>query len=157
MVIEPTAPELLTVRDFADRANISSQYVYKIINSKLANFVTTVDGKRLINADALKLFADDTNTSNIEVANDNMEKLLDSMQQLIDTLQVENARLVSQLDTKDRQISAINERLHESHAITMKLTDRQQVLLQAAIDEAENTVIEPVKVETRKFKWPWQK
>lgn len=139
MVIESptTVPELLTVRDFADRANVSSQYVYKLLNSKLAAYVTTVDNRKLISSDALKLFAEDINAPTTEVANEYMEKLFESYRLTIDCLQVENSRLASQLEVKDLQIQSASDRLHESHVITMQLTDRQQQLYLTAIADAE--------------------
>lgn len=114
--------------------------------------------RTLISAEALPLFAEGINAPTTEVANEYMEKLLDSYQVTINQLQVENSRLASQLEVKDLQIQSASDRLHESHVISLQLTDRQQALLQAAIDEEDHPVtIEPVKVETRKFKWPWQK
>lgn len=135
MVIEPTTPsaELLTVAEFADKVNLTTQYIYKILNGKLAAYVTTVGNKKLISSEALILFTGESNT----VDNNDSDSLLKSMQQSITILQQEIDLLTAQLAVKDEQLSGIIDRLHESHVITLQLTDRQQQLLQAAIDEAE--------------------
>lgn len=93
--------------------------------------------KGVSRVEALPLFAEDINAPTTEVANEYMEKLLDSYQVTINQLQVENSRLVSQLEVKDLQIQSASERLHESHFITLQLTDRQQQLYITAIADAE--------------------
>lgn len=135
MVIEPTTPsaELLTVAEFADKVNLTTQYIYKILNGKLAAYVTTVGNKKLISSEALSLFSD--------VSTDDSDSLLKSMQQSIDILQREVELLTAQLQVKDTQLTATDERLHEANSISMSLSERGKQLLQAAIDEeiAEST------------------
>jgi len=159
MVIEPITPsaELLTVAEFADKVNLTTQYIYKILNGKLAAYVTTVGNKKLISTDAIILFTGESNT----VDNNDSDALLKSMQQSIDILQREVELLTAQLQVKDTQLTATDERLHEANSISMSLSERGKQLLQAAIDEeiAESTHTDtpdpPPDVPTPPVKMKW--
>lgn len=135
MVIEPInhTPELYTVEEFAAAIHVTSQHVYRLCKAKLQPFVTDVNGQKYIKSDALNLF---NVGENIVDTNDNKN---DNMiqRELIDALQAEIELLRDQLQIKDQQILAASDRLHESHAITMKLTERQQQLYSTAIADAE--------------------
>lgn len=148
MIIESATPtpELLTVAEFADKADVTTSYIYKILSTKLADYVTTVANKKLISSEALSMFIGESNA----VDNDNMEKLLNSYQLSITILQQEIELLTAQLKVKDEQLLSADSRLMESHSITMKnlnLTENQQRLLQAAIDEVEHPAPEPITIE----------
>ena len=134
MVIEPiSTSELLTVAEFAKAADKSAQHIYRLLSTKLAPFVTIVNEQKMIKSEALQLFTPDTTFDN---SGDN--KLTTALQQTIDTQAAHIEQLYLQLAVKDEQLSGIIDRLHESHVITLQLTDRQQQLLQAAIDESES-------------------
>lgn len=48
--------EYLTVKDFAAAANISHQYVYKVLKTRLKPYVKRVNGKMMIHSSAIDLF-----------------------------------------------------------------------------------------------------
>jgi len=155
MIIESTS-ELLTVAEFAKAADVTTSYIYKILSTKLQPFVTDLNGKKLISSEALSLFSGESNT----VDNDNMEKFVTSLQQSITILQREVDLLTAQLKVKDEQLASADARLHESNSISMSslnLSERQQQLYLAAINETESNVSEPPKPVKKRFRWPWSK
>ena len=133
MVIEPiSTSELLTVAEFAKAADKSAQHIYRLLSTKLQPYVTIVNEQKMLKSEALQLFTPDTTFDN---GADN--RLTTALQQTIDTQAAHIEQLYLQLAVKDEQIKSASDSLHESHVITLQLTDRQQQLLQAAIDEAD--------------------
>lgn len=147
MVIEPiTQPsELLTVAEFAKAADKSAQHIYRLLSTKLQPYVTIVNDQKMIKSEALQLFTPDTTFDN---GSDN--RLTTALQQTIDTQAAHIEQLYLQLAVKDEQIKSASDSLHESHVITLQLTERQQQLLQSAIADAEameRAETEPVTAE----------
>lgn len=177
-----------TVTEVANELLVSDVLIYKKINKtlreQLAPFVTkeirngkkvttlSDEGIEIIKCSLDTLTIDNDNDSK-PMANDNPDLLttlvnnlrsqLSEKDRQIDKLFEQLSAKDNQIAEKDKQLANADNRLMESHSITMKnlnLTERQQALLQAAIDEAEQPgpePVQPVKVETRKFKWFWQK
>ncbi len=112
--------EFLTISEFATKAGVSRQAVYKQLTTKLTNYVKVDNGKKLINKEALELFVNsvDTPGDNIRAQNDNL------LSSVIETLQ-------QQLKAKDEQIEALqeqNKRLAELMTETLQISKAAQTL-----------------------------
>lgn len=96
--------EYLSVKQFSERAGVSSQAVYKQLNNKLKKFKKVENGKTYVNIRGLSYFVS-TNSTNVvqpvEQLSTNVEQPVEQMIEL----------LKEQLKAKDEQIRALNEQL----------------------------------------------
>lgn len=125
--------EYLTVKEFAEKANITKQAAYQQIKGRLKPFIKVEQGKTLIESSALSKFyneqeirenSSDKSTcsrfsSQVEQAGKSAvdEKLLELLQQQLELNK-------QQLEMKDKQIEELNSRLAEA----LKTVDQQQQL-----------------------------
>lgn len=106
--------EYLSVKQFSERAGVSSQAVYKQLNNKLKKFKKVENGKTYVNIRGLSCFVS-TNSTNVE----------QPVEQMIELLK-------EQLKAKDEQIRALNEQLKakdETLKNAMRITENTQILL----------------------------
>lgn len=106
--------EYLSVKQFSERAGVSSQAVYKQLNNKLKKFKKVENGKTYVNIMGLSCFVS-TNSTNVE----------QPVEQMIELLK-------EQLKAKDEQIRALNEQLKakdETLKNAMRITENTQILL----------------------------
>lgn len=115
--------EYIAVSDFAKRANRSRQYIYSQLDKPLLSKYVKIDrtgrtAKKLINTEALKLFAD---KQFCQV--DSKHKVnVDSNAALVDSLR-------SQIMSQQAQIASLNEQILNLH----RLLDQQQQLALAQL------------------------
>lgn len=117
--------EYLSVKQFSERAGVSSQAVYKQLNNKLKKFKKVENGKTYVNIRGLSCFVA-TNSTNVvqpvEQLSTNVEQQVEMMIEL----------LKEQLKAKDEQIRALNEQLKakdETLKNAMRITENTQILL----------------------------
>lgn len=106
--------EYLSVKQFSERAGVSSQAVYKQLNNKLKKFKKVENGKTYVNIRGLSCFVA-TNSTNV----------VQPVEQMIELLK-------EQLKAKDEQIRALNEQLKakdETLKNAMRITENTQILL----------------------------
>lgn len=106
--------EYLSVKQFSERAGVSSQAVYKQLNNKLKKFKKVENGKTYVNIRGLSCFVA-TNSTNV----------VQPVEQMIEVLK-------EQLKAKDEQIRALNEQLKakdETLKNAMRITENTQILL----------------------------
>lgn len=106
--------EYLSVKQFSERAGVSSQAVYKQLNNKLKKFKKVENGKIYVNIRGLSCFVS-TNSTNV----------VQPVEQMIELLK-------EQLKAKDEQIRALNEQLKakdETLKNAMRITENTQILL----------------------------
>lgn len=100
--------QYITVSEFAERANISKQRVYQLLNKRLREFVKVVDSKKMLDITALKSFKSQEGCSNIQEGCSSIEQeqnsTLDLLKTTIDMLQ-------KQLEEKDKTIHELTEAL----------------------------------------------
>lgn len=132
--------ELLTIKEFAEAAGVSSQAVYQRLNKSLQGYVVEVDGKKHLKKEALELFEGaEQKPENKAVEQDSIN--LDK--ELIKTLQTTITILQGQLETKDEQIAELNARLKEAlelnkGQVLLSVAERQQLpIAQDAADPEE--------------------
>lgn len=100
--------QYITVSEFAERANISKQRVYQLLNKRLKEFVKVVDSKKMLDITALESFKSQEGCSNIQEGCSSLEQeqnsTLDLLKTTIDMLQ-------KQLEEKDKTIHELTEAL----------------------------------------------
>lgn len=170
--------EYISVKEFAEKAGISVQAVYKGLNNRLNQYVKLVDNQKMLNIRALQevygieveqLIKPELTTNSTEGLTNNNDVMIDTLLEQIEVLKneldVKNEQIKEkdkQLKEKDNQIAALNIRLEESH----RLLDQQQQLqamekkIQALEDKKENVIVEPapeVQMPEKKHWWNFWK
>ena len=124
--------EFLTISEFAKRAGVSRQAIYKRLDGDLQPWLTVDNGKKLINSKALELFADNQNVNQV-YSNETLSRMVSMLEKELD---IKN----KQIDTLNHQVEELNDRLKESHI----LIGRQQEL-QAISEKKEEAPAEPAE------------
>jgi len=131
------------VTEFSRLSKLSRQTVYNKLSNELSDYVKIIDGKNVIDSEALQLFVkEDDNV----VQNDSpidVNSLVVFLQNQILTQQEEHRQ---QINVKDLQIAELNNRLREANQIH----SNNQVLL---LGTQETKQIEP----PAKKKWQFWK
>lgn len=132
--------EWITVKEFADRAGISVQAVYKQLNKRLKPYLIVMNGTKMLNIKALEEVYEKTEDEPIKPKVD--ERLLN--------------QLLNQLAEKDRQISELHRllattqmQLTESLHTVQMLEDKQKAEQQGEQKEQE---VEPDRTEDEDIK-----
>lgn len=128
-------PTYATVKEFAERAGVTTQAIYKRLPTDLKEY--TIQGKKgkLINIKALRLFEvlePDSIMQPVEQPTDNL--LTDILKNQLDTLNM-------QLELKDKQIEMLSKALEESIKLSTSLQDQ----IQLSLDEPESIEEETFK------------
>lgn len=144
--------EKISITEFAKRANVSRQAVYKRltnIDDNLIKYVNTVDGKKMLDIQALK------DVYGIEVdkevdKNDNVESTscqsnvnLDNPQNKVEDM------LLKQIEILQQEIKIKNEQIEQLH----KLLDQEQQL--RMVSEQKKLEIEDSNSEQKEVKKKW--
>lgn len=136
--------EFLTIKEFAEVAGVSSQSVYKRLNSTLKPYLSIKNGKKYLNIKALELYSDTDDKDNFLNEND---QLATNNNQLIQLLKDE-------LEAKNKQIEKLQSLLEQSQVNLSQAQYRLQMIEEKQMQEqseADQTEQEPVK------KTWWQK
>lgn len=104
--------EYISIKEFASRAGITPQAVYKQLDNKLKPYCQVVDGKKTLQIKALELF--ENNQVNKPDNNELLNELLNSLQVLKGQL----AEKDKQIEAKDQQIASLTEALMKAQQIT---------------------------------------
>ena len=139
--------EYLSVKQFSERAGVSSQAVYKQLNNKLKKFKKVENGKTYVNIRGLSCFVS-TNSTNVvqpvEQLSTNVEQPVEQMIEL----------LKEQLKAKDEQIRALNEQLKakdETLKNAMRITENTQILLKNKQEKSMPAIKEKKKEQQGAF------
>ena len=159
--------DLLTVKEFAEKAGVSKQRIYKLMVDSLQPYtIKQENGYTLIKAEGLKVFGmyaelKPCNDKQIQagsgIAPKTVETLqpnrVETLQQLIDTQTAEIETLKQQLAAKDTQISLLQEHTAAQQktidGLTNALTQQQALNAAAAviqkqlIDQSEGAGLNP--------------
>ena len=114
--------EYLTVSQFAKKVGVSPQYVYRQLDTKLSDFVETVDGKKMIRSDALGTFQKKTKQGQT------------TDQQLLNILR-------EQLQAKDKQIEELQAIIKAEQSLRYASESRLKAIedrLQEQTEESTN-------------------
>ena len=111
--------ELLSVSDFAKKLNISVQAVYKQLNGKLKPYLTIVNGKKMLQAQALEVLRDDA-----EIQPDANNILITSLQTQIQLLNEQIIDLKEQRQLKDDLIDKLTQQNSLYQAKQLNLSEK---------------------------------
>lgn len=122
----------LTVAEFAERAGISKQRVYQLLNKRLKQFVQVVDGKKMLDIKALEEFSVKGDCSNIQ---EDCSRVKQEENTALDLLKTTIDMLQKQLEEKDKTIHELTEALkteqiQTSQAQALHGGSMQQMLLE---------------------------
>ena len=126
--------EYISVTEFARRAGVSRQSVYKHMSTDCKPYVNVVDGKKRINVEALRIFGvnesvnqDNRNSQQVDSETVNFDATM------IQLLQGQIEFLTEQLQAKDEQIAALQQALDQQQRLqaaaqqqVAQLTDKSQ-------------------------------
>lgn len=152
--------ELLSVKDFATRAGVSVQAIYKRLNkvdNELNKYVFVIDGQKRLDATALSLFADTSDASADSTGcSTGCSTGLTVEYRYIETLEAE-------LERKNEQIEKLQQLLSQEQQLRL-VADKRILLLEeqvssvSAPDEEQNTEATEgvLEEESRPRHW-WQK
>ena len=128
--------DYMTVKEFAKKAGVSSQYVYKQIrDGKLTKYIEIIDGKKFLKSEALEKIG--------KQKNDNQKQTND--QPLVSFLQ-------DQLNAKDKQIAELQMALQRSQELLKREQDIRLVTEKRLmmLEEQRETEVEEPSGETEK-------
>ena len=140
---------LMTVKEFADAAQVSRQNIYNQLDGRLAAYVVEVDNVKMLKKSALKRFYPEefeqleSQVDSKVVQPKKSEEKQEKNDKMLALLEKNVEILSSQLETKDKQIEELNKRLAE---ITV-LLDQQQKLTLIDKQQQQEEATEPQEQE----------
>ena len=155
--------QYLTVKQFAERAGVSTQRIYQLLSKSLQAFTKVENGTKYISIEGLRVFdkepmqevAKDLQIGLQEVANPEMELLRETIEALRQQLTVKDEQLATkdaQLSEKDKQLANLTSALRASQeqaaALTTALTAAQALhaaTVQERIEERSAAAAEAVE------------
>jgi chromosome segregation ATPase len=150
-----SAPEYLTIKDFAKAANVSTQRIYQRLAKDLQEYCKTENGKKYLSSEGLKLFGKEDLQADLS---NNMQGITNTLQETIEALREQLNVKDAQLSEKDKQIEQLTAALQaaqEQQKALTTLLNHQQALhagdIQRQLTAQERTsesVSETVEQET---------
>lgn len=124
--------EYISVSEFAKRAGVSRQLVYRRIDNELTEFCKLVDSKKMLNIRALELFQKQKLSTEFTGELTKLSTKLSTkftvyklkLQHKIDLLELENQHLKEKVESLETQTAADQEKIES----LLKLLDQQQQL-----------------------------
>lgn len=131
--------EYISVSEFAKKAKVSHQAIYKRLDKDLQPWLQVANGKKMLNIKALELFEETkTATNSTEVAT---VKLL---QKTVDILQKELEEKDRQIREKDHQIAQLHKLFDQEQQLRM-VTERKFQLLEQQQEKEDKELVEDKK------------
>lgn len=160
--------EYIGIAEFAQRAGVTPQAVYKRLSTDLSTELKVVDNRKMLKVSALEKFSLNQVKPVVKPVDNQVEtpnETVVMLQKTISLLETQAETLQKQLEVKDRQIAdmskqieELNERLKESHVL-IDQQQKLQVVSESRLQLIEDKVTEPDPVEvadeTEKKHW-WQ-
>lgn len=137
--------EYLTVADFAERAGVTKQAVYKRLNNQLNKYVIEQNGRKLIKSSALNdLYSDVSQAKSQPVEQQLNNQLIElfkaekeEKQKIIDMLLQEKATLQMKLTQKEHQLQLLEESKETAIRQDQRIKDLEDELGRS-LDQLEN-------------------
>lgn len=108
----------LTVKQFAEAANVTTQRIYQRLTKDLQPFCKTENGKKYLSSEALKLFGkEDLQSTCQDLATDTDKAYIDSLLQQIADLKADKDKLNARLDKAEETISNLTAALQAAQAL----------------------------------------
>jgi len=141
--------EYISIADFAERAGVSKQAVYKRVEKDLNQYFKLLDGKKFLHTNALTLFNSNDSTEAVEqpessdlkddmiqqlkLENERLNNQNSQSNDLIKKLQEENSKLTNQLITLSNDFSELAK---QSHFLTSQAQSLQGHIQQQTLGKA---------------------
>lgn len=136
--------EYISISEFAKKAKVSHQAIYKRLDKDLQPWLQVANGKKMLNVKALDLFEKEkTATNSIEVATVGL------LQKTIDILEKELEEKDKQIGEKDHQIAQLHKLFDQEQQLRMVTERKFQLLEQQEKEDKEGQEL------TEDKKW-WQ-
>jgi len=108
----------LTVKQFADAANVSTQRIYQRLAKDLQSYCKEENGKKYISIEGLTLFRkEDLQSTCQDLATDTDKAYIDSLLQQIADLKADKDKLNARLDKAEETISNLTAALQAAQAL----------------------------------------
>ncbi len=136
--------EYISISEFAKRAGVSQQAVYKRLDKDLKPWLIIKENKKALNIKALDIFLGKTDSTEVEK--------VELLKRTIEVLEKQNETLTKELDIKNGQIESLNksldelnQRFHESNLLVARQQELQAIEKkeEAPAEPAEPIIIEP--------------
>lgn len=160
--------EYISISEFAKRAGVSPQAIYKRLSTDLSTEFKLVDNRKMLKTSALERFGlnqvdnqFNNQVEKVETPKEVQNETIMMLQKTISLLETQAETLQQQLSLKDKQIEELNERLKESHVLIDQQQKLQAVsesrleLLEDKVADPEPEPDEEISVEPKKKHW-WQ-
>ena len=142
--------EYLSIAEFAKRAGVTRQAVYKKLTTELSDYVNEVDNKKVINSKALRLFGvepvDSELTHTFTDLATYFDKQLDAFSHLVDVLEDDLAANRRELEIKNKQIEDLSRRADQSQVL---LSQQQQLNAHALLSGSQTADTEAIEQKYR--------
>ncbi len=157
--------EYISISEFAKRAGVSPQAIYKRLSTDLSTELKVVDNRKMLKASALEKFGlnqvdnqFNNQVETVETPKEEKNETIMMLQKTISLLETQAETLQQQLSLKDKQIEELNERLKESHVL-INQQQKLQAVSESRLELIEDKVTDPdpeeVTEEEGKKHW-WQ-
>lgn len=152
--------EYLKVKDFAAAANISHQYVYKALKTRLKPYVKRVNGKMMIHSSAIDLFKSESDgcatnsTDLLQGRKSGNEAALGHLQQEIFATNATKKHATSATGCKSTQIENVTEnQTNNEIEILRELIEELKKSNEELKKDKEILINDKEKLLTESYKW----
>ena len=127
--------QYLTVKQFADRAGVSTQRIYQLLGKSLQEFCKTENGTKYISVEGLKVFDKEPLQEVDKDLQSNLQALpspeIDLMRETIEALRQQLTVKDDQLSAKDEQLAAKDKQLADLTAALLSAQEQHKALTDA--------------------------
>lgn len=152
----------LTVKQFAEQVGMTQQGIYRQLNNKLKLYYSDVDGKKMIKADAVKLFRNELNNNlttdikefnnRIEQLNNDVEHLNNVVKDVEQQLSESKVKLQFKDETIVKQSAEIESLKAENKIMSDKVVEIEKMLADArARAEEKDKLIDELRADKTKL------
>lgn len=126
--------EYLTIAEFAERAQVSKQAIYKRLSKDLTQYLKQDGKKKLLSSEALALFVSTTVENKVETVENMVELVEQPVENTVETVETNkypaSAYLITQLEEKDKLINqlqiTISEQLEQIKKLQEQISSQSQ-------------------------------
>lgn len=153
--------EYISVKEFAEKAGISVQAVYKGLNNRLNQYVKLVDNQKMLNIRALQevygieveqLIKPELTTNSTEGLTNNNDVMIDTLLEQIEILRNELDVKNEQIKEKDKQLSDTLKALDQAQHLQAIAENKVKLLEEK---QEEKKVVEPAPAQEQPEKKYW--
>lgn len=145
--------EQISIKEFAERAGVSTQAIYQRLGKDLAPFLQVANGKKTLDSAALRLFSD-KQLKQVDCTSASKTLQDEITLELIKTLQAQLAEKDKQLEAAAAEKAALLERLKDAQQSEQQAHALHAGTMQTAL--IETRAGSPAVAEQKESKRGWQ-